>query len=165
LNGSVSPVGRETIIGALVLVIGIGILALAYAGSAQKNTGGYELTARFAKAEGVAVGTEVQLAGVPVGEVTAQTLDPRFQAVLTLRLASSVQLPTDSAALIQTNGLLGSKFIALQPGSDDKNLKPGSQIEFTQSSISLTDILDLIISQAESHRPPGSPPPPTDLLQ
>ncbi len=86
-----------------------------------------------------------------------QHLDSRFRALLTLRVAPGIELPKDSAALIETDGLLGSKFIALQPGADDKNLKPNSEFQFTQSSMNLNDILELIISQAESKR--GTKPP------
>ena len=160
-NGG-SSIGRETVIGALVLIVGAVILAMAYGSTVIKAAAGYDLTARFAKAEGVGVGSTVQLAGLAVGQVVGQRLDQNFQAVLTLRLAPWVQLPADSAALIETDGLLGAKFVSLQPGGDDKNLKPGSRIPFTQSSMNVTDILDLIISQAEAHRPPGAPPPPTD---
>jgi len=164
-NGNSGAIGRETVIGAAVLVIGAVILGLAYSSTAGKTMAGYDLTARFAKAEGIGIGSAVQLAGVTVGQVVAQRLDQRFQAVLTLRIAPWVQLPKDSAALIETNGLLGAKFVALQPGADEANLKPGSEIEFTQNSMNISDILDLIISQAESKRPPGAPPPPSDIFQ
>ncbi len=163
-NGS-ATVGRETLIGALVLIIGAGILVLSYIGHSGKAAGGYDLTARFAKAEGISVGSEVQLAGVRVGQVIGQRLDRQFRAVLTMRIATWVQLPTDSAALIQTDGLLGAKFVALQPGAEEKNLKPGSEITLTQSSMNVTDILDLIISQAEAKRPPDAARPPSDMFQ
>ena len=48
-----------------------------------------------------------------------------------MRLAPEVQLPTDSAALIQTDGLLGAKFITLQPGADEANLKPGEVLHYS----------------------------------
>lgn len=141
---------RNMMIGGAVLLVLVAGLAAIHVNSARQATAGYPLLARFNKAEGVLPGTEVRLAGVAVGKVTEQKLDDDFRAVLTLRLADSVKLPTDSNAAIQTDGLLGAKFISLQPGGDEKNLQPGQEIGYTQSSLSLQDLLDMIISQAEA---------------
>jgi len=141
---------RNILIGAAVVLALSAGLAAVHVNSARQKTEGYPLTARFDKAEGVSVGTEVHLAGVVVGKVTAQALDDQFRAVLTLRLSDAVKLPTDSNAAVQTDGLLGAKFISLQPGGDEKILKPGEEITYTQGSLSLQDLLDMIISQAES---------------
>ena len=155
---------REPIIGAAVLAIGIAVMALAYSSNGQRTRAGYDLEARFAKAEGIGVGADVRLAGVTVGKVIGQRLDNRFQAILTMRLDSGVKLPKDSAALIQTDGLLGAKFISVQPGSEDDNLKPGGRFTYTQSSMNLNDILELIVSQGEAARgentAPGDTPAP-----
>jgi phospholipid/cholesterol/gamma-HCH transport system substrate-binding protein len=142
---------RNILIGGLVLTALMAITALVYVDSArQKAKSGYPLIARFHKAEGVALGTDVQLAGVVIGKVVAQNLDDRFRAVLTLQVADEVALPADSNAAIQTDGLLGSKFITLQPGGDDKILKPGEEITYTQDSLAVSDLLDMIIAQAQS---------------
>ena len=141
---------RNILIGAGVLLALVAGLVAVHVNSAREKTAGYPVTARFDKAEGVAVGTEVRLAGVSVGKVTRQVLDDNFRAVLTLQLDNTVKLPTDSNAVIQTEALLGGKFIALQPGGDEKNLQPGGEIAYTQSSLSLQDLLDMIISQAEA---------------
>ena len=84
--------------------------------------------------------------------MTRQVLDDNFRAVLTLQLDKGVQLPKDSNAAVQTDGLLGAKFVALQPGGDEKNLQSGEAVAYTQSSLSLQDLLDMIISQAEGAR-------------
>ncbi|HMA51183.1 MAG TPA: MlaD family protein, partial [Magnetospirillaceae bacterium] len=125
-------------------------LVAVHINSSREKAEGYPLVARFDKAEGVALGTEVRLAGVTVGKVTDQKLDDNFRAVLTLRLADSVKLPADSNATVQTDSLLGAKFISLQPGGDDKNLQPGEEIAYTQGSLSLQDLLAMIISQGEN---------------
>jgi len=141
---------RNTLIGGAVLLALIAGLVAIHIHSAQERTSGYPLLARFDKAEGVSVGTEVYLAGVAVGKVTHQALNDNFQAVLTLQVDGNVKLPKDSNAAIQTESLLGAKFIALQPGGDEKDLQAGDEIAYTQSSLSLTDLLDMIISQAEA---------------
>ena len=143
---------RNILIGAVVLLVLIAGLVAIHVNSAREKTSGYPLLARFDKAEGVNVGSEVRLAGVSVGKVTRQTLDDNFRAVLTLQLNGDVKLPKDSNAAIQTDGLLGAKFVALQPGGDEKNLQSGEEIAYTQSSLSLQDLLDMIISQGEAAR-------------
>lgn len=141
---------RNILIGCAMLLALIAGVAAIQIYSAREKTLGYPLVAHFDKADGVSVGTEVYLAGVAVGKVTHQSLNDKFQAVLTLQLDDDVTLPKDSSAAIQTESLLGAKFIALQPGGDEKTLQAGDEIAYTQSSLSLTDLLDMIVSQAES---------------
>ncbi len=142
-----------------MLVIGVAVLGFAYKGGESHAASGYDVIARFNHAEGISIGSEVRFAGMPVGSVTGQKLDVHYRAVLTLRLSPSVELPDDSAALIETDGLLGAKFVALQPGSNESNLKPGDEISLTQDSMNLTDLLDLIIAQGKNARAKGRPGP------
>ncbi len=143
---------RETLIGGAVIVVGAVVLAIVYGTAGRAELPGYDLTAQFNRAEGINVGSDVRMAGVMVGKVVSQNLDERFRAVVTMRLQPGTVVPDDSAALIQTDGLLGGKFIALQPGGDETNLKPGDEIRYTQDSISVDDLLELIIGQAEAAR-------------
>ncbi len=139
-------IGAAMVAAFLALIVGVHI------GSAHRSQQGYRLVARFHKAEGVSPGTEVRLYGMVVGKVAAQTLDDQFRAVLTLQLAESVALPADSDVAIKSDSLFGSKFVSLQPGGDDKNLKPGDEIANTQDSLALRDVMDMIIAQGESVR-------------
>jgi phospholipid/cholesterol/gamma-HCH transport system substrate-binding protein len=144
---------RNILIGGAVMLAAMAVTAAVYIDSAhQKASAGYPLLARFHKAEGVAIGTDVRLSGVVVGKIVGQTLDNQFRAVLTLQIDDQIKLPTDSDAAIETDGLLGSKFVSLQPGGDEKILKPGEEIAITQDSLAVSDLLDMIISQAESMR-------------
>ena len=88
----------ETVTGAVV--IGGAALFLAYAlgvGGVGAATGGYELTARFGQAGGLAPGADVRLAGVKVGSVSDVTLDPQtFMAVTTISLRGDVKIDRKS---------------------------------------------------------------------
>lgn len=144
---------RDTIIGAAVLVAGAVLFALVYSkGNHAQDADGYTLTARFNRADGIAVGSAVRLSGVPVGRVVGQELAPDFKAVLTFRLASNVALTADTAAVIHTDGLLGAKFIELKPGADEEVLKPGAEIEYTQDAVVIEELLEMIIQQARAKR-------------
>ena len=141
---------RHRVIGAGVAMAGLTVLIVAYAGVGRSDVPGYELVARFDKADGLGLGSDVRLSGVGVGKVVGQTLDARFRAVITMRVAPGVTLPDDSAAAIQTDGLLGAKFIALQPGASDAALSAGAEFHFTQGSMNVEDLLELVVAQAES---------------
>ena len=132
----------ETLTGAVVLVIAGGFLVFAIAHSGERAGSGYPLTARFQRIDGLGVGSDVRVAGVKVGSVTATAIDPKsFEAVVTLTVADDIKLPTDSGAVITSDGLLGSKYLALSPGGDDHDLAPGGVVKITQSSINIEDLL------------------------
>ena len=136
------------------MIVGWFVLGLAYIGTGSGPAAkGYDLTARFSRADGISTGADVRLAGVSVGKVSEQRLDDHFHAVLTFRVAPGVQIPQDSAALIETDGLLGAKYIGIQPGADDANLKPGEEFHYTQDSVVVEDLLELIIGQARAAHP------------
>jgi phospholipid/cholesterol/gamma-HCH transport system substrate-binding protein len=118
---------------------------LVYAGQStgfSGDSGSYPLTASFRSADGVSVGTDVRLAGVKVGTVTALALNPQtFYADATISVKNDVILPDDSAILISSEGLLGGNFVELIPGGSPDNLAPGEEIEDTQGSVSLITLL------------------------
>jgi phospholipid/cholesterol/gamma-HCH transport system substrate-binding protein len=102
----------------------------------------YVIEARFTNAGGLSSGGNVVVAGVPVGRVDGIRVDPvDFSAIVTLRVLSHLKLPTDSIASIKTTGLIGDKFIAIAPGADETNLKPGDRIVDTEASVDLESLI------------------------
>jgi phospholipid/cholesterol/gamma-HCH transport system substrate-binding protein len=141
----------ETLTGALVLVIALAFLAYAVAHSGRSAGTGYMLQARFDHIDGLTVGSDVRIAGVKVGTVTDERIDPKsFAAIVSLTVRDDIQLPKDTAALIVSESLLGGKYISLSPGGDDADLKPGQTITVTQSSVSLEDLLGKFIFSVTS---------------
>jgi phospholipid/cholesterol/gamma-HCH transport system substrate-binding protein len=141
----------ETLTGGLVLVVALAFLAYAVAHSGRSAGSGYTLHARFDHIDGLAVGGDVRIAGVKVGTVTDERIDPKsFSAIVSLTLRDDIQLPKDSAALIVSESLLGGKYISLSPGGDEADLKPGQMITVTQSSVSLEDLLGKFIFSVTS---------------
>lgn len=133
----------EVVVGGVVLAaaVGFGI----YAGQAtgiSRESGGYELGASFRSLEGVTVGTDVRLAGVKIGTVTAVELNAEsFRADTTFSVADTIQIPDDSAAVISSEGLLGGNFVEIMPGGSPFYFDPGDQIEDTQGAVSLISLL------------------------
>lgn len=137
-----SPESRaELIAGAVVLAVAAGFL-LWSAGSRLLPGSGYELRAAFPSVDGIERGTEIRLAGVRIGKVRDIRLNPEsYYAEAVLSLPDDIQLPTDSAALIQSDGLLGGAYIELQPGGSPENLAPGDEIEDVQGAVSLLSLM------------------------
>ena len=110
---------------------------------AYKNTEGFTVTARFANIGSLKVRAPVTMAGVTIGRVVRVGFDSdRYQAIVTMRISRKYDaLPADTSASIQTAGLLGEKYIGLEPGADTEYLKDGSEITFTQSAIVLENLV------------------------
>jgi phospholipid/cholesterol/gamma-HCH transport system substrate-binding protein len=102
----------------------------------------YVLNASFRSLEGVTVGTDVRLAGVTVGKVSAISLNPdSFRADMQITLDAGLELPDDTAIIIASEGLLGGNFVELQPGGSPFNYASGDMIVDTQGSVSLLNLL------------------------
>ena len=151
------------------VVLGIAGLFLAYAmlhsGRAGGATDGLSLTARFDKIDGLNNGADVRIAGVKVGSVTAQRINPQsFAAEVTINVDRTLRLPADTSAEITSEGLLGGKYVSLVPGGADRILASGGRITETQGSVSLESLLGRFIfsvTQMNSSPAPAAPAPAT----
>lgn len=134
----------ETLIGAAVVAVAAGFLIYAgrTSGFSSGNAETYQLIANFRSAEGVSVGTDVRLAGVKVGSVSAIELNQEsFQARTEFSVLQGIALPDDSEAKISTEGLLGGNFVELTPGGSEFMLEPGDEILNTQGAISFLSLM------------------------
>ena len=113
---------------------------------------GYHVTARFDNIGDLKTGSPVSMAGVRIGEVEGIRFDSRdFKAAVTLRIDPQYnQIPEDSDASIQTQGLLGGKYVGIGPGGSETYLKDGGQIEFTQSAIVLESLVNKFFANMAS---------------
>ena len=136
----------ELIAGAAVLLVAAVFVGYAMANTGRATIGGLTLHAKFERIDGLAVGSDVRLAGVKVGSVTATRIDPAtFQAVVTMSVQPTLRLPRDSSAEISSDGLLGSRSIAIVPGGEDRVLANGGEFTITQSAASLEQLLGKFI--------------------
>lgn len=141
----------EVLIGAVVLLVAAGFLWYAVAHAGQGRASGYQLYARFDHIDGLTIGSDVRVAGVKVGSVDSEKLDPKtYQAVVGFTVADDVKLPKDSSAVITSESLLGGKYLALAPGGDEQMLKPGQTVTITQGSINIEELLGKFIFSAGS---------------
>jgi len=136
----------ELLAGLAVLALLAALIVAAVVGNDRKSQPGYTLTAQFDHIDGLDTGADVRLAGVTVGQVVSETVNPKdFQAVVTLTVRPDIKLPTDSSVVVTSDSLLGGKYLALAPGGAESMLASGGRITQTQGAISLEQLLSKFI--------------------
>ncbi len=136
----------ETVMGAVVLMVAASFTYIAYQSGHVAAKDGYVLSAKFDRVDGLVVGSDVRISGLKIGTVVKQHIDPEtYLAVVTLNVDDTVRLPKDSSAEIVSDGLLGSKYLALVPGGAEDMLENEDEIEFTQSSVNLEQLLGKVV--------------------
>jgi phospholipid/cholesterol/gamma-HCH transport system substrate-binding protein len=135
----------ETIIGAVVLAVAGLFLYFTYS-SGYQRVDGYDVMAKFNRVDGLSLGSDVRLSGIVVGKVVREQIDPAtYLAIIHLRIDSKIKLPLDTAAKITADGLLGSNYVALEPGGDDKMIADGGEITATQDPVNIVDLVGRFI--------------------
>lgn len=136
----------ESVLGGVVLLVAGLFLVFAYLGNDIRSIQGYEVTAKFNAIDGLTVGSDVRIGGVKVGSVIEQTIDTKdFRAVVKLAILSEVSLPSDTLASVTSAGLLGNKYIKLEPGGAEENIAGGAEIKRTKDVISMEELLGKVI--------------------
>ena len=136
----------ETVLGAVVLVVAGMFVALAYSSAQVATTQGYEVQATFLKVGGLQVGSDVRISGINIGTVSRQSLDQNtYEAEVTMVIDPKVSLPDDTVAAIVGDGLLGGKYVDLQPGRSLQRITDGGAITNSQDFRSLEDLVGEII--------------------
>lgn len=112
----------------------------------------YQVTAEFDNIGALKVGAPVRMAGVRIGDVTRIGFDTNSdRAEVWLRIDKKFnQIPEDSFASIDTEGLLGGQYISISPGGLNVYLKKGSRIQETQSALVLENLINKFFANFSS---------------
>lgn len=135
----------ETIMGLVVLVVALLFLIFAYRVSDLQVVKGYTLSAEFMKVGGLSIGSDVRINGIKVGTVTAQKLKDDYTVDVVFSIAGDVKLPKDSTVAIVGDGLMGDKFVKIEPGNADEFLQDGDTFAKTKDFKTLEDMVGEII--------------------
>jgi phospholipid/cholesterol/gamma-HCH transport system substrate-binding protein len=151
----------ETVLGAVVLVAAAVFLFFAYTASQVRAVPGYQVTAQFDSIDGIRVGSDVRIAGVKVGSVVGERLNPKtFLATIRMSIAREYKLPEDTVAEVTSSSLLGDKYMSLVPGGSDQTIPPGGRIKYTQAPVSLENLIgQMIYSPPGGQQKPAGPAP------
>jgi phospholipid/cholesterol/gamma-HCH transport system substrate-binding protein len=152
---------RDFLVGLFVLtgLAAIAYLSLSIGGLAYSGPGGLRLWALFDQTGGLKPRAPVVIAGVKIGQIMKISLDePTVRARVDMNLDPSLQLPTDTVASIQTAGILGDRYVSLQPGGEDTVLKDGDRIAFTESAVILERLIGKFMHNTEGGGEPQPQP-------
>ena len=136
----------ETILGFFVLIFTGVFLFFAASRVDTKKIEGYTVTADFMKIGGLEVGSDVRISGIKVGSVLATTLNQEtYTANVTLGIDNSIKLPVDTVAAIADVGVMGGKYVRLEPGKSQKMLENNGKITRTNNYKSLEESISEFI--------------------
>jgi phospholipid/cholesterol/gamma-HCH transport system substrate-binding protein len=132
----------ETILGGVVLLVAVVFLFYAYENSSLKPVRGYEIEARFNSVDGLSTGNDVRIGGVKIGSIVGLSVDPQnYQVRVRMTVGTNIRLPEDSAASITGDGLLGGKYVKVDPGDSENLIAPGGLIGKTKDVVALEQLL------------------------
>lgn len=161
----------ETVLGAVVLLVAGLFMAFAFKSADLKKIEGYGVMALFQRADGLKNGSDVMVNGVKVGTVVGQELvtDPgrdQFYVRVRLSIDPKVVLPADTVATIANESLLGGRYLSLEVGAEEENIKTDGtgRITHTQPPIRLDDLIGKLLfsSKTESKSEPKKDAPKSD---
>ena len=105
---------------------------------------GYVVTADFPTTGGLKVGAAVEIAGVDIGRVEAITL-AEYQARVRMVIRDGVRIQEDSIASIKTKGLIGEKYVRINPGGSDKVVKANGRLTEVEPPVDIEELLSKYI--------------------
>ncbi len=132
----------ELVVGVFLLV---GILCLGYLSVRLGKVDvwgkpGYRVFAVFSDIGGLRDGAPVEVAGIEVGQVVGIRLED-YEARVELRVNPGLVLREDTIVSVKTRGLIGEKFIQINPGAADEVIRPGGRIRQTESAVDIEAII------------------------
>ncbi|MBR4931736.1 MAG: MCE family protein [Alphaproteobacteria bacterium] len=141
----ISSENRSIIAGALLVAVLIVLLGFVHSRAAMdKDKDGFVLYAPFTKADGLMNGADVRIAGIKVGRVLDQMLGEGYQVRVKIGFFEPIKISDDSSAIIETDGLLGSKYLEIIPGGTEDMLSSGDEILYTQDALILSELMDKV---------------------
>ena len=93
---------------------------------------------------GLKYGAPVEIAGVPVGEVSAITLNDSI-AVVKLRVDRGIEFKSDDIASIRTKGIIGDRYVKISRGASSDYIPEDGTIVETESVVDIEDIIGKIV--------------------
>ncbi len=89
--------------------------------------------AHFNYVEGLDIGSDVKLSGIPIGKVTNLEIHDDLIAVIGF-IDNDIAIPKDSIASIRSDGLFGKKSLLINPGFDIPFDSSNNNITFIETT-------------------------------
>ena len=132
----------------LLTFVALLFAALWMTSGSQEKVSSYTLHGYFDDVSGLKKRSSVRMAGVIIGEVKNISLQSdNYRAKVEIAIFDDeLRIPSDSSVSVMTEGLLGSKYLQLEPGDEDTNLSDGDKIIYTHSSVVLENVLGIFLT-------------------
>jgi len=135
---------KETVVGIFVVIglfcIGYMTVKLGNVGFLGDNT--YSLFAKFNTVTGLRQGNPVNMLGLEIGKVEKFTLDQENQQVkVEFKINKGIEIYDDAIVSVKTEGLIGDKYVSVDPGGGGDLLASGDSITDTNSPTSIMDLI------------------------
>jgi len=134
----------ETVVGIFVVIglICVGYMTIKLGKLTFLGDDTYTLYATFASASGLRAGGPVEIYGIEVGRIEHLTIDPKKQmALVELRIKNGIKVYDDATAAIKTSGLIGDKFVKIDPGGSGEPLSVGGTIAYTSTPPDIEELI------------------------
>jgi len=102
---------------------------------------GYELYAVFDNAAGLDINAPVRMVGVNVGRVAGIDIIDR-KARVVLYIDKGRQIDREAMFTIRSQGILGDKFVGIEPGTSGEYFEPGEMVSKTKPGTDLDSLMD-----------------------
>jgi phospholipid/cholesterol/gamma-HCH transport system substrate-binding protein len=134
----------ETAVGIFVvfglLCVGYMTVKLGHVSLFGDNT--YPLLARFTSVSGLRAGSSVSMYGIEIGRVDKLSMDQKDgMALVQMEIHRGIKIYDDALASIKTEGLIGDRYVSIDPGGGGNLLNPGGVITDTQPPVDLNELI------------------------
>ena len=134
----------ETVVGIFVLIglLCVGYMTITLGKVSLFGDDSYVLYARFNTVSGLKTDNTVEMFGIEIGGVTGFRMDQESQvAIVKMKIKKGIKIYDDAVASIRTSGLIGSRYISIDPGGSGELLEPGGTITDTESPVDIEEMI------------------------
>jgi phospholipid/cholesterol/gamma-HCH transport system substrate-binding protein len=134
----------ETVVGIFIVfgLLCIGYMTIKLGHVSLLGDDSYSLTAKFTTVTGLRVGNPVNILGIEVGKVARITMDQENQkAVVEMKIGKGMKIYDDAIASIKTEGLIGDKYLSIDPGGAGALLGNRGTIIETQAPVDINELI------------------------
>jgi phospholipid/cholesterol/gamma-HCH transport system substrate-binding protein len=134
----------ETIVGIFVIfgLICVGYMTVKLGKVEVFGNNFYTLVAKFTTVAGLRIGSPVHILGIEVGRVEKITMDQEnLKAVVEIKVKKDIKIYDDAIASIKTEGLIGDKYLNVDPGGGGRLLANNGVISDTQAAVDIEQLI------------------------
>ena len=136
--------GIETIVGIFVFLglLCIGYMTVKLGNISFLEDASYPVEAKFVSVTGLRIDSPVKVLGIEVGKVEKITMDQENQkAVVKVKIKKGIKIYDDAIASIKTEGLMGDKYVSIDPGGGGPLIGANGTITETQAPVDIESLI------------------------